>query len=305
MSTETLHYGRVTWTNIIHPTEEEMQTLGQRYPNFHPLHLHDCLTELEFPKLDATDGYIFLVAQLPRWDGDERICYPSEIDIFVAKGVMVTIHAGNIKPLNRLFASAQTNTAERKRLLGSGASPLLYEVIKTLIDYCDPILHKVNQQIRHIELSLFKAETEHILYEMAVARRGVIAIRHILRPQLDVLHELEKGDWPFIQSQLDLYWDDLSDHLTRLLAMLNEDVEVISGLSDTIDTLASHRIDGVVRLLTLITILTVPLTILSTIFGMNVTLPYEDHPLPFYLIVALGISLTAWVVWYLHRRRWL
>lgn len=300
-----MHYGRVTWTNIIHPTEEEMQTLGQRYPNFHPLHLHDCLTELEFPKLDATDGYIFLVAQLPRWDGDERICYPSEIDMFVAKGVMVTIHAGNIKPLNRLFASAQTDAAERKRLMGSGASPLLYEVIKTLIDYCDPILHKVNQQIRHIELSLFKAETEHILVEMAVARRGVIAIRHILRPQLDVVRELEKGQWPFIQSQLDLYWDDLSDHLTRLLAMLNEHVEVISGLSDTIDTLASHRIDGVVRLLTLITILTVPLTILSTIFGMNVTLPYEDHPLPFYLIVALGTGLTAWVVWYLHRRRWL
>jgi magnesium transporter len=305
MSTETLHYGRVTWTNIIHPTEEDMQTLSQRYPNFHPLHLHDCLTELEFPKLDATDGYIFLVAQLPRWDGDERICYPSEIDIFVAKGVMVTIHEGNIKPLNRLFTSAQTDAAERKRLLGSGASPLLYEVIKTLIDYCDPILHKVNQQIRHIELSLFKAETEHILYEMAVARRGVIAIRHILRPQLDVVRELEKGDWTFIQSQLDLYWDDLSDHLTRLLAMLNEDVEVISGLSDTIDTLASHRIDGVVRLLTLITILTVPLTILSTIFGMNVTLPYEDHPLPFYLIVALGTGLTAGVIWYLHRRRWL
>ena len=120
MSTETLHYGRVTWTNIIHPTEEDMQTLSQRYPNFHPLHLHDCLTELEFPKLDATDGYIFLVAQLPRWDGDERICYPSEIDIFLAKGVMVTLHEGNFKPLIRLFASAQTDAAERKRLLGSG-----------------------------------------------------------------------------------------------------------------------------------------------------------------------------------------
>lgn len=305
MSTETLHYGRVTWTNIIHPTDEDMHALSKRYPNFHPLHIGDCLAELEFPKLDATDGYIFLVAQLPRWDGDERICYPSEIDIFVAKGVMVTIHEGNIKPLNRLFASAQTDDAERGRLMGSGASPLLYEIIKTLIDYCDPILNKVNQQIRHIELSLFKAETEHILYEMAVARRGVIAIRHILRPQLDVVRELEKGDWTFIQSQLDLYWDDLSDHLTRLLAMLNEHVEVISGLSDTIDTLASHRIDGVVRLLTLITILTVPLTILSTIFGMNVTLPYEDHPLPFYLIVALGTGLTVGVVWYLHRRRWL
>jgi magnesium transporter len=305
MSTEILQHGRVTWINIIHPTPADMQLLSERYPNFHPLHIGDCLTELEFPKLDATDGYIFLVAQLPRWDGDERICYPSEIDIFVAKGTLVTTHAGNIKPLNRLFNAAQTDAAERERLLGSGASPLLYEVIKTLIDYCDPILKKVNQQIRHIELNLFKDETEELLYEMAVARRGVIAIRHILRPQLDVMQALEQGDWPFIQGHLDLYWDDLSDHLTRLLGMLNEHVEVISGLSDTIDTLASHHIDGVVRLLTLITILTVPLTVLSTIFGMNVTLPYEDHPLPFYLINIVGIVLTAGVIWYLHRRNWL
>ncbi|MCB8976026.1 MAG: hypothetical protein H6657_01185 [Ardenticatenaceae bacterium] len=67
MSTEILQYGRVTWTNIIHPTDEDMQALSKRYPNFHPMHLGNCLTELEFPKLDATDGYIFLVAQLPRW----------------------------------------------------------------------------------------------------------------------------------------------------------------------------------------------------------------------------------------------
>ena len=102
-----------------------------------------------------------------------------------------------------------------------------------------------------------------------------------------------------------MYWDDLSDHLTRLLGMLNEHVEVISGLSDTIDTLASHHIDGVVRLLTLITILTVPLTVLSTIFGMNVALPYGNHPLPFYLINIVGIVLTAGVIWYLHRRNWI
>ncbi|MAU00280.1 MAG: hypothetical protein CL608_24330 [Anaerolineaceae bacterium] len=305
MSTDILQYGRVSWINITNPTPEDMQSLAEKYPNFHPLHLGDSLSELELPKLDVGDDYLFMVAQLPRWNGEARVCYPTEIDIFVASGVLVTIHANEIKPLHELFTVAQAEEAKRQAMMGQGASPLLYQLMDTLVNYCDPILEKVNQTIRHIELSLFEEDMEHILYEVAVARRGVIAIRHILRPQLDVMRELGQGDWPFIQGHLDMYWDDIADHLTRLLSMLDEHVEVIGGLSDTIDTLASHRIDGVIRLLTIITILTVPLTVLSTIFGMNVDLPYGSGPALFYTVNAIGVVLTIGVILYLRRRSWL
>lgn len=305
MSTDSLQYGRVSWTNITNPTPAELQALAEKYPNFHPLHLGDSLNELEFPKLDVGDDYLFMVAQLPRWNGETRICHPSEIDIFVASGVLVTIHSGEIKPLNEMFAAAKADEAAMSEMMGQGASPLLYKLMDTLVNYCNPILEKVNQTIRHIELSLFEEDMEHILYEVAVARRGVIAIRHILRPQLDVMRELGQGNWPFIQGHLDMYWDDIADHLTRLLAMLDEHVEVIGGLSDTIDTLASHRIDGVIRLLTIITILTVPLTLLSTIFGMNVDLPYGAGPALFYTVNVIGVVLTVAVIFYLRRRRWL
>ncbi len=305
MTTEQLQYGRVTWTNITNPIKEDMDVLLERYPNFHPLHMGDTMSDLEFPKLDVGEDYLFIVAHLPRFNSETRVCFPSEVDIFVASGVLVTIHAGEIKPLKELFTQAQSDGAALEAMLGQGASPLLYQIMDALVTYCDPILEKVNQTIRHIELSLFEEDMEHILYEVAVARRGVIAIRHILRPQLDVVRELERGDWPFIQGHLDMYWDDIGDHLTRLLSMLDEHVEVIGGLSDTIDTLASHRIDGVIRLLTIITILTVPLTVLSTIFGMNVDLPYGAGPTLFYIVNMIGVVLTIGVLYYLRRRRWL
>ncbi|MCP4421869.1 MAG: magnesium transporter CorA family protein [Chloroflexi bacterium] len=305
MSTDILHYGRVTWINITDPTPGDMRLLREQHPNFHSLHIRDCLTELEFPKLDVGDGYLFLVAQLPRWNGETQICHPAEIDIFVASGVLITIHTGEIKPLNEMFSNAKADENTLAEMMEKGASPLLYQLLETLVSYCDPILAKVNQSIRHIELGLFEDDIERILHEVAVVRRGVIAIRHILRPQLDVVRALEKGDWPFIQDELDIYWDDIGDHLMRLLGMLDEHVEVIGGLSDTIDTLASHRIDGVIRLLTIITILTVPLTVLSTIFGMNVDLPYGSGPTLFYIVNVIGVLLTVGVIVYLRRRRWL
>ncbi len=305
MTTTILQTDRVTWINIVQPTPADIEALGQRYPQFHPLNLSDCLTELEVPKLDHYDNYLFIVTQLPRWDAASLICRPAEVDIFVTEGLLVTSHHGDLKPLNELHGRLQSDPDVRQRMMGHGASPLLYELLNTLVNYCYPILHKVNQNIIQVERDLFGPNTPKILQDLAIVRRDVISLRHILHPQLDVVRELEKGNWAFIHDDLDIYWGDIGDHLAQLLLMLDEQKEIVAGLSETLDTLASHRIDEVVRLLTLVTLLSVPLTVLPTIFGMNVQLPYGSHPLPFYLITLTGILVTVLIILYLRRRHWL
>lgn len=305
MSTTIINTERVTWTNIVKPTQADMDQLRERYPQFHPLNLNDCLTESEFPKLDHYDDYVFLVTQFPRWDPSSLICQPAEVDIFITKGVLVTSHQGTLKPLNDLFDSIQADPVASEKLMEHGASPVLYEILNVLIQYCYPILHKVNQKIRHIEHDLFSADTSHILQEVALARRDVISLRHILAPQIKVVYELEKGDWHFIHDDLNIYWGDIGDHLAQIGSMLDEQREVIAGLSETIDTLASHRIDEVVRLLTLVTLISVPITVIATVFGMNVALPYGSHPIPFYAINATAVLITVLVLWYLKRKHWL
>jgi magnesium transporter len=305
MSTIIINTASVTWTNIVKPSWTDIDQLRDSYPHFHPLNLNDCMTDLEFPKLDHHDNYLFLVTQFPRWDASSLICQPAEVDIFITHGVLVTSHGGDLKPLNDLFASVQSDPVLREKLMSHGASPLLYEVLNALIQYCYPILHKVNQKIRHIEHDLFSADTPHILQEVALARRDVISLRHIVIPQIKVVYELEKGDWHFIHDDLDIYWGDIGDHLAQIGSMLDEQREVIAGLSETIDTLASHRIDEVVRLLTLVTLISVPITVIATVFGMNVALPYGSHHIPFYAINAIAILITILVLWYLRRKHWL
>src|SRR3972149_4625997 len=106
MATDILTHGRVTWTHIVRPTAEDIRDLAARYPQFHALNLQDCLTESEFPKLDHHDDYLFLVVQMPVRDDRERISRPAEVDIFVAKGTLVTSHGGRLPPLADLFARA-------------------------------------------------------------------------------------------------------------------------------------------------------------------------------------------------------
>ncbi len=305
MTTTILTHNGVTWTNIDRPTTEDIEALGHRFPNFHPLNLKDCLTELEYPKLDHHDQYLFLIVQMPYWDAKERVSRPAEVDVFISHSTLITSHHGELKPLVEMFAAAEADPACREAWMGHGASPLLYHMLNSFVDYCFPIVHKVSLNLRHIEERLFNSNVQHLLHEIAVLRRDIIVLRSIFKPQYDIIQALIKGNWPFIQEHLDPYWGDISDHLAQLCMIMDQYDEVIDGLSDTIDTLASHRIDEVVRLLTFATVLTLPVTLLATIFGMNIVMPYSNHPLLFFTVLLLGILLTGWLVWYLRTKRWL
>jgi magnesium transporter len=297
--------GVMTWINIVNPSNEDIQDLSTRYPNFHPLNLQDCLSELEFPKLDHHDDYIFLVVQFPYWDEKERISRPGEVDIFISNGLLVTSHRDELKPMHEMFETAQADEQARLRLMGKGASPLLYELMNSLVDYCFPIIHRVHKNLSLVQEQMFHGNPRHILETVSFYRRDLISLRSILKPQREVVGELIRGSWSFIHEDLDPYWGDISDHLAQLCSLLDEYTEIVDGLADTIDTLASHRIDGVVRVLTIVTILTLPITVLSTVFSMNVSLPYGEHPIVFFLVIGLGVAITIFVLWYLYKQRWI
>ncbi|HUM70241.1 MAG TPA: CorA family divalent cation transporter [Chloroflexota bacterium] len=114
MSTTILQHGRVTWTNITQPTSADIDQLQATYPHLHPLNLRDFSNDLEFPKIDHHDEYLFMVVQLPWWDPQEKISHPCEVDILVSRGTLITSHAGALKPLNELFTRAQTDETHGK-----------------------------------------------------------------------------------------------------------------------------------------------------------------------------------------------
>ncbi|MBE0698789.1 MAG: magnesium transporter CorA family protein [Anaerolineaceae bacterium] len=305
MPTTTLTFQNVIWTNIVHPDPQDLSELSARYPNFHPLNLKDCLTELEYPKLDHYDHYLFLVVQMPYQDHQQKSLRPAEVDIFIAHGNLITSHRGELKSLQSMFTVLQSDELRREEWMGRGASPLLYNLLNTLVDDCYPLARQLGVRLRHIEENLFNNNVQHLLHEISSLRRDIIILRSILKSQLGIVQSLIRGNWSFIQENLDPYFGDINDHLSQLCSLTDQYTEVIDGLSDTIDTLASHRIDEVVRLLTITTVLSLPVTILATIFGMNIAVPFAQHPFLFYGIVLAGVGLTIWLIWYLRTRNWL
>jgi len=305
MPIQTFSHGKVTWIDITHPTPADMREIAGRFPQIHPLNLKDCLTDLEIPKLDHLDGYIFLVVQMPVWSEKEQISRPAEVDIFIFNGILITSHRAELKQLVDLYARVQSDLTLAAEVMGAGSSPLLYHLLNDLVDACYPMVQRVSASVRQVEERIFRQEVHEALHAIASLRRDIIALRSILKAQMAVVQTLIHGNWSVIHEDLDPYWGDIGDHLSLLCSSLDQYSEVISGISDTVDTLASHRIDEVVRILTLVTVFTLPLTLLATLFGMNIRLPFSEHPWLFYTLLGLGLAFSAALIWYLRHKKWL
>lgn len=304
MGVELLTHGRITWVNIEKPTSEDMSYLRQHYP-FHPLDLEDCLSRIERPKIDEYDDYLFLIMQFPIFDPSSRVSRPAEVDIFIGAGYLVTVHDGILWPITKLFDDCQTEETTRQKYMGKGASRLLHDVIDRLVDYCFPILYKVDANIREIEEDIFTEEVPGVVREISWVRRDIIALQRIIKPQIAIVANLEHKDRPFIREELDVYFGDVLDHLYKAWDMLEDHRDVIEGLSDTADTLTSYRINEVMKILTIISVIMLPLTLLSGIYGMNISLPLSRHPLSFLFILTLMILISGSMILYFRRRRWI
>jgi len=304
MSIENVAYGKVTWTNIEKPTPEDIEVLRRNY-NFHPLDLEDCLSKIERPKIDEYEDYLFIVMHFPVYDPDQHVSRPSEADFFIGSGYLVTVHDGILGPIYQLFDDCQRYERTRARHMGRGASRLLYSVIDALVDYCFPVLDKVDSNIHDIEEEVFTEDMRRVVQDISIVRRDVIALRRIIRPQIAIIANLEQKDRPFIQEELDVYFGDIVDHLNKARDILEDHREVIEGLSETSDSVISYRINEVMRILAIISVVMLPLTLLSGIYGMNIYLPLARHPYSFVFVIGLMILMAGGMVFYFKRRRWL
>lgn len=307
MTTQRITGERITWVNITDPTIHDVAWLRRNYSFFHPLNLEDVISHIERPKVDDEGDYLFVVMHFPLWDPITRLSRASEVDFFIGRNFIVTIHDGVLKPLNQLFASSDTRPEERQSLLGKSAGHAFYVIVDKLVDYVFPILYKVESNIRTLEERIFdEASGAAIIRDIAIVRRDAIALRRIIRQQIPILEALERTKTPVIHEELEEFFGDLLDHIQRARDIIDEDAEIITGISDTADTLISHRLNNVIRILTVFSVIMLPLTFISSVFGMNVQFPFdEQHPDSFLVISTVMLLITVVMLVYFRRRKWL
>lgn len=306
LNLQQISWNELTWVNIEQPTTGETDYLAQNY-HFHPLDLDDCLSRRQRPKIDEYEDYFFIVLHFPLFSTEMSVTVPSQVSIFIGKDYLVTVHQGALKPLVKLFRDCQLHDEARQANMKSPGY-LLYRITDRLVDYCLPISYKIMENLERVEDDIFDTRGRGTVITLSVLRRDIISYRRIIWPMRAVVGSLKQKTQRFTAEDMEVFWGDLVDHVDKIWDVLDECKEVVEGLKDTNDSLYSHRTNEVIRMLTIIATIMMPLTLVASIYGMNIGLPggIDDGSLtPFIILLVIMIVVIGAMLAFFRRRRWI
>ena len=293
------------WINIDRPRSLEQAWLEEHF-EFHALDLEDVRSRNQRPKVDEYDEYLFIVLHFPRYDKKVSRLNAAEVDFFVGPDFLITLPNEPVERVEDLFERCRTNEAFRDQLFSKGSGYLLYKIVDDCVDAAFPMLGKIGNKLERIEEAIFEGdEGEEVVRDISNAKQEIINFRKIVRPQRVAFRDLERNKARYIAEDLDIYFDDIIDASERGWDMLENFKEVVEGLEATNESAIAHRTNETFRVLTAISLIFLPLTLIASFFGMNVHLPFEESPYAFWVIIAVMLAIVIGVAAFFRRRGWL
>jgi magnesium transporter len=292
------------WINIERPRSVDMAWLEEHF-EFHPLDYEDVRSRNQRPKVDEYDDYLFIVLHFPRYDKRVSRLNAAEVDIFVGPDFLITLPNEPLQPIEYLFERCRTNEDVREDIFSKGPGYLLYKIVDDSVDASFPMLAKMGNKLERIEEDIFEGQGEEVVRDLSNVKQEIINFRKVVRPQRAAFRDLERNKARYIAEDLDIYFEDIIDASERVWDMLENYKEVVEGLEATNESALAHRTNETFRVLTAISLIFLPLTLIASIFGMNVEVPGQGSIHAFWVIMVVMFAVLVGVALFFRRRGWL
>jgi magnesium transporter len=301
---EVVEHAGLRWINIERPGPVDQAWLEEHF-EFHPLDYEDIRSRNQRPKIDAYDDYLFIVLHFPVFDKQVGRLNTGELDVFVGPDFLITMPNVPLQPVEYLFERCRSNEQMREELFSKGSGYLLYKVVDSSFDYCFPMLRKIGNKLDRIEGEIFEGRAEEVVRDISNVKQEIINFRKIIRPQRPVLRDLERTKQRYMADDMEIYFDDIIDASERIWDMLENYKEVVEALESTNESVISHRLNDSLRVLTAFSVVLLPLTLIASIWGMNVAIPGKNSVHAFWIIVGVMVVILVGSLSYFRHRRWL
>jgi magnesium transporter len=336
---DTITNNGLTWLNIERPSREALMEILGKYYHFHELNLEDCLSKIQIPKIDRYSDHIFVILQFPTTTSRSSLpsstiittkntakkdspttLRVSQLSVFMGRNFLVTVHQGDLQPLNELFqlckkeSDSNSSSSQKDELMGKSSGYLLHTIIDTLVDDLLHRLMKIVGNLQDIEDAVFDNKVG-VVKEISLLRREITTLRRIVFPLKRIVSEITNRDIQrFSEEDLTKYFNDVEDHINKVLEVLESSNETIEIYKDTDFMLSTEKTNQTLAILTIVFTLSIPATVIGTFYGMNVNIPggLETGQWTFFgtyttLIIVLIISATFALLmyWYFRKVGWI
>jgi magnesium transporter len=294
--------GVLVWVDLDQPTPEESRVLADVF-HFHELAIEDALNTIHHPKIESYGDYLYLILHVIDFQSRQHRFTTQDVDFFLSAGYLVTVHHGAARSIAKVADICMRN----HQLLGEGTPALMHRIVDMMVDNYRPEIEKLQQRLDKLEAEIFENPHPQLARKILDTKRDVVSLRQVVLPQRDAVSRLARREYPMITEQLAYRFRDVHDHLVRLSdeAMFFQDR--ISGILDAHLSSVSNQLNSVMKVLTIIATMFMPLTVLTGMWGMNVklpTLPGGDQA-QFWWVSGFMALLCLGMLWFFRRLRWI
>lgn len=297
---QSLTDGIPVWVDLESPGPGEVALLTDIF-HFHPLAIEDCLSGLQRPKIDEYPGYLFLVIHAVGMETANGFFHPSECSLFISKQFVVSYHAEEMRSLDRLRDEYCRTAAWKDRSTGF----LLQAILGTLVDDYFPVIDDMGDELDGIERRIFEKPDQELLALSFRLRRSIFLVRKSLSPERDVLIGLLRRECPFMVPEDKAYFMDVYDRILRMFDFADNMHELLSNAMESYLSSISNRLNEVMKVLTIISTIMMPLTLIAGIYGMNFKfMPEINWRYGYPTVLASMAVVTGIMLAYFRRKGW-
>ena len=290
------------WVDLAAPSIPEALILSDTFA-FHRLSVEDAMSDRQYPKAEAYDGYLYVILHGIHYKKGDHCFATHDVDFFVGANYLVTVHDGDSASIIELRDHATRNL----RILSEGPVALLHRIVDAMVDFYRPEMDKLEDRIDEVEKQIFEQPDSMLVRRILDEKRQVAGLRRIITPQRDVVARLARRDFVDISTEMSFRFRDVYDHIVRVADDVLMFQDRITGMLDAHLSNVSNRLNEVMKVLTVVATILMPLTLLTSLYGMNVPLPQfpgGDHAQFWWLFGSMTVIVVAMLAMF-RRRRWI
>ena len=295
--------GVTLWVDVAKPTPEEAQQLLADTFHFHPLSVEDALSDIHQPKIEPYERYLYVILHGIDFQASEHEFATRDVDFFLGPNYLVTVHDGG----SRSIAKLKETCSQHAHILEEGPVALMHRIVDSMIDNYAPEMVEIEEQMDELEEEAILGAADNLVRPILAIKRDLAALRRVVIPQRDVVGRLARREFPQISNEMAYRFRDVYDHLVRYADEATMFQDRVTGILEGYLSAISNRLNQVMKVLTVVSTIVLPMTVLTGLWGINVTLPrfLGDDGVQFWWLVGIMAGITVAMLAIFRRKRWI
>lgn len=296
--------GLHVWIDLENCADEEVKPILEGACNFHPLAIEDCIKPSDLPKVDEYETYLFMVIHAVDYTRGTEEFRTTELNIFLGKDFLVTYHREPLRSITATIDRVQKSAVT----VAKAPDRLGHTLLDFLIENYRPVLEELSAEVAELEEKVLVAQTADILGDVLKVRNEVQKLHQIIIPQRDVMARFSRGELSFVRAHLVPYYRDLHDKLVRINDSADNFREALNNILQIHLNLQQTQVNQVIKTLTVLATLAMPIFIVTSFYGMNFGhYPKDMSPPELAYVWVFGVTgvITGLLYWWLKRKKWL